>query len=116
MTRRNLRRRIVPDEVMPTGWRFAALCVLYPERAALLARWTFRRWAVLPGDRFEDFQCAERYEVLTVKRDHVVALATMYIGPDKAMLGRVVKAYRRRRGPKVFGGPEERCMSRWTPV
>jgi hypothetical protein len=36
-------------------------------------RWRFRVWAVLPGDRFEDFMREVDYRIAEVRHDYVIA-------------------------------------------
>jgi hypothetical protein len=92
---------------------FIATCLARPRGLRYLVRWEWRMATVLPGDRFVDFQRDEDYEVLVVKRDHVIAWT---IQSGDVAHGGTVKAWRPSRPPRVFYRGSERCMSGWSPA
>jgi len=61
-------------ELSPATWWL--LLRWRPGRFLVLLRDDFRRWAVMPGDRFVALQRLVVGEVVAVKRDHVVMLVT----------------------------------------
>lgn len=113
--------------IVPMTWRF--WLVRFTFTPGMTVRYLISRFkvhTVLPGDKFEDFQRDERYEVTEVRADYVHALIIVhvrnYIAPEitgyTLPMVDVVKAWRPGRRPSYdlfLEGAHERDMTRWIP-
>lgn len=103
----------ISEAVMPSiTWRFWLVRVAFtPNATARYLRHVFQKATVLPGDRFQDFQRFEWYEVVAVRTDFVTAM--MYRGPNDEFVG-VIKAWRPGKAPaNLWDNERERSMEGW---
>lgn len=113
---------IYEGAIAPATWRFWLVRFTFTPRATvryLISR--FKVHTALPGDRFEDFQRNERYEVTEVRADYVYAMRVVhvhsYLGGGSLPMVDIVKAWRPDKRPSysLFLEERERDMRAWIP-